>query len=128
MKSYREQSVGDFWKLKKLWDDNPDALGFICLKKRGKVEDFAFRCYLMYKELILGKTVGIMSMTEDLNYLERVQNYLMTMKCEVEVKRVTRKEPANNIIYTYNRYDEVIGIDYVEQVEVFSGWSLKMKK
>lgn len=127
MKSFKDQSVKDYWELMKQWSDNPDALGFINVRKRGRVDSFGFECYLMYQKLLLGATVGVLSMSEDLNYIERIQNWLMAMKCEVEVKRLTKKVPANNIIPTFNRWDEIIDIQIVEQRDEFCGWELKMK-
>lgn len=125
----KDEQVNDFWELHNFWEKNPDALGVISIKKRGRVDSFGWDCYLMYKALLQGKTVGIMSMTEDLKYLDRVENYLLAaFGIEVTTKRLTRIDPPNNFIYIYNRYDEVIGVYPVEQKELFVGWELKIKE
>lgn len=125
----------NYWKdeneyyetLKRAMDD-PNILGFFSIKRRGRSEDFGFRCYLMVRPLIEGKSILILSLTEDQRYIDRVVWQLKNIhRIEVDVERRTKQDPPDPLEVQYNAYGEVSGMRVVEQSDKFIGWRLTRK-
>lgn len=123
----------EYWKafnneyyemLKKAWDD-PNIQGVVCVKKRGRSEDFGLRCFYMARSLASGGSVFIMSKTEDSNYLDRVVWWLDNItNIKVNVERRTKKNPPSPLEFEYDQFGEITAINVVEQEDMFVGWTL----
>lgn len=73
-----------------------------------------------------GGSVGIVSNTED-NGAEKMAKAIKDYSgVEVTIRRVTKKDPANNRKLLFDEWGEVIGIDILPQIDKFTGWELKV--
>ncbi len=74
-----------------------------------------------------GKSVSVLSLKED-NTGERMKQGIKEWcGIDVEVERVTKKEPRNSTKVEYDNFGEPIGITILPQIDVFAGWNITRK-
>lgn len=101
------------------------TIGQICFKKRNSGETFAF-CQSAYPGLVKGGTIGIKG--GDISYVEMIKRIFRdSFKIEVEHEEIKDIRPKNNMRPIYNRWDEIIGIDFIPTTEVVIGYKIKIK-
>lgn len=101
-------------------------LGHIRISRRtvGKTVSAAESMALILKS---GGSCGVMSFDEN-DYAERLQRILKDkFEVDAEYTRLTKKEPQNPMILDYDKFGEIAGFHYVDQVEVFCGWKFTLK-
>lgn len=78
--------------------------------------------------LIYGGSVFIASTTEN-NYADKIAQYVRDNHgLDVIIERITKKEPYSPSVPVFDYFGEIIGVEMVEQVDVFVGWSIKSVK
>lgn len=85
---------------------------------------FIASIYAMKTTLRNGKSVGIMALTEN-NYIEKVVTALREIGIDnVKWKRLTRKDPQNNLELQFDERGEPRGVEILKQSDKFVGWKI----
>lgn len=85
-------------------------------------------CRDIARSLRKGQSVFVTTIGENEEYLSRCQRIIKN-ECSLDVvyEAVTTTEPNSNFRFIWGRYDEIVGIEYVEQVTKIIGYTVKIK-
>jgi hypothetical protein len=98
---------------------------FYKTRKSGAIGAEAYR---IARSLQDGKTVTIASNNEN-DYCDKLLDILSDQhKLQCKAKRLTRKEPINNLRVVHDSFSEPIGLDILDQKDIFCGWGICIAK